>query len=84
MASRIRLHLVDAGQDFLTFDIEGGTIVDTQPFQGWLWNGRAVAPDSGGDHWEPGDFVFFPHTGDRLKYPVERVETVASNQGAGG
>ncbi|CAA7621103.1 hypothetical protein [Magnetospirillum sp. UT-4] len=79
MGDRIRLHLADHGQDFLRFDIEGGKIVDTQPFQGWCWNGRQVAPASGDPDWLAGDLVEF-EDGNILRYPVERVEIVSADE----
>lgn len=38
------IHFVDNGQDFLRWGIDRhGFVKDCQPFQGWLWVGRAVS-----------------------------------------
>lgn len=46
------VELADHGQDFLEFDIKGGSIVATRPCQGWHWNGHVVINDeiAVGDH----------------------------------
>ena len=38
----ITVELEDHGQDFLYFDIKNGKIVDTRPWQSFVWNGRTV------------------------------------------
>jgi hypothetical protein len=38
--------LEDRGQDFLEFDIRGGRIVASRPFQRWLWVGVEVTNQS--------------------------------------
>ncbi len=62
------VELEDCGQDFLEFDIQGGKIIATRPFQGFVWDGLEVLNDflSHGDHI---DFV----NGRSLRYRVVGV-----------
>lgn len=39
------LHFKDEGQDFLTWTVQDGTVVDCSPFQGWVWNGTKIIGD---------------------------------------
>jgi hypothetical protein len=39
---QILVEFADEGQDFLRWVIEDNVIIDCQPFQGWLWNGKRV------------------------------------------
>lgn len=74
----MRVHLRDAGQDFLWLDINGGVgkIVGAGPFQGWFWKGKRVKPDQ----LKVGKLV--PICMNRrwttLRYPITRIERVAA------
>lgn len=66
------VELEDYGQDFLEFDIKGGRIVATRPFQGWVWNGRCVDNES----LAQGDLINFDGGSSeamQLRYPVLEV-----------
>jgi hypothetical protein len=67
----VTVELEDRGQDFLEFDIENRVIVDTRPFQGWVWNGRKVVNETFG----VGDCLTrASETGKlTLKYPVVAI-----------
>lgn len=84
MTTCVKLHLEDYGQDFTTFtvlmDEDGheGTIVDTQPVQGWVWNGRKLTAGS----MKAGRFpVFAEPVAAVLRYPIVDVEPVAVPSG---
>ena len=60
--------LEDHGQDFLEFDIVGQKIVETRPFQGFVWNGKEITVK----RLAPGDYLVF--TNDyQLNYRVAAV-----------
>jgi len=78
----IRVHLEDHGQDFLCWDIKDGVVVESYPFQGWLWNGTKIINDEFG----PGDQLIIQRPGSTvimLKYPVEKIEHVPDEEKAG-
>ena len=71
----IRVHLEDHGQDFLRWDIKDGVVVESYPFQGWLWNGTKILNKEFG----PGDqLIIQPPNSDvtTLNYPVAKIEKV--------
>lgn len=72
------VELVDAGQDFLEFDIRAGRIVDTRPFQAFAWNGKLVLNESIaiGDHIDL-KFSEGPRT---VLYPVIAIRPLAKVQ----
>ncbi len=76
---RITVYLRDLGQDFLEWDIEDGVVVESRPFQGWLWNGTRVHNENirRGDRLD-----ITPKTGIRMtiNYPVERVKRVSEKR----
>ncbi|MBR9970831.1 hypothetical protein [Magnetospirillum sulfuroxidans] len=84
MSHCVKLHLEDHGQDFLHFlvlmDDDGfaGTIVDTQPCQGWVWNGRRLTAASLMVGRRP---VFAEPAGAVLNYPIKGAETAAPPAG---
>jgi len=64
-----RIELEDYGQDFLYFVVDpGGRIVETGPFQGWMWNGKIIAADT----IRKGICPCFTN-GYGLRYPIRRV-----------
>lgn len=76
--------LEDCGQDFLEFDIFGCRIVDTRPFQGFVWNGKQIVNDTinVGDR-----IVIWTSEGTRpLLYPVIAVRPfdILAGAAAGG
>lgn len=71
-ANAVRLDLEDHGQDFTYFVVKDGVIVETGPFQAWVWNGREVQPAAARDHFRPGDAILFK-TGKTLNYRVKSV-----------
>ena len=73
----VTVRLEDQGQDFTEFDIVFGKIVETRPFQGWAWNGRAVL----NENLSAGDKLLLNsiHTTGKvveLRYPVVSVEAL--------
>lgn len=69
------IELADFGQDFLEFDIKGGVIIATRPFQGFVWDGQEVLNEtiSVGDH-----IVLRDPRGEReVRYPVVDVKPLA-------
>lgn len=43
MITGFLIELEDNGQDFLSFETDGiGTIIETKPFQGGIWNGGFI------------------------------------------
>lgn len=73
----VTVALEDHGQDFLEFDVKDGCIVDTRPFQGWVWNGKRVADKL----IYPGlrlDLVASDGVTMRLRYPVEAVRPLGA------
>ena len=43
MITGFLIELEDNGQDFLSFETDGiGTIIETKPFQGDIWNGGLI------------------------------------------
>ena len=70
----IRVHLEDHGQDFLRWDIKDGVVVESYPYQGWLWNGTKILNEFG-----PGDKLVIqpPNSAvTTLNYPVAKIENV--------
>ena len=73
------VHLQDNGQDFLEWHLDdAGTVVDCQPFQGWLWCGSRVTNLA---ELAPGVQIRFiparPNAPEiLLRHLVQRVETV--------
>ncbi len=69
----IRVFLEDHGQDFLTWDIKDGVVVETHPLQGWLWNGTKIITKEFG----PGAYLHiqlrFSPEEVVLNYPVEKI-----------
>jgi len=78
----IRVHLEDHGQDFLRWDIKDGVVVESYPYQGWVWNGVKIINEEFG----PGDKLIIQR-GDSavmtLNYPVEKIEHVPDEEKAG-
>lgn len=74
VTTRMRtVRLQDFGQDFLEFDLdENNVIVETRPFQGWLWNGRTILEESLRRHRLP-ILVKPDGTSLELRYPIERI-----------
>jgi len=71
----VTVELEDHGQDFLEFDIAGGRIVQTRPFQGDVWNGLRVANRA----LAAGDKIRLCIPGMKkmsLKYPVSAVRAL--------
>lgn len=72
----ITVVLEDHGQDFLEFDIKGGHIVATRPFQGGVWNGAEVF----NRFTEVGDHLFIRTADGRecrtILYPVIETRTL--------
>ena len=70
------IELEDHGQDFLEWDIdENGVIVETRPFQGWVWNGDTLRNLRTGRH------PAISHKGaefKRLNYPIKSVRRKAA------
>lgn len=64
------VELEDHGQDFLEFDIKGGVIVDTRPFQGFVWDGRKVLNTKIG----VGDYIDLSGLVGVIRYPVIDVK----------
>ena len=78
----ITVHLEDQGQDFLEWDLQDGVIVDSRPFQAWLWNGTRVHNTK----IQPGDVLEITPRNERrttLKYPVLQVIRRRSGRRAG-
>lgn len=67
----ITVYLEDHGQDFLEWDIEDGVVIESRPYQDWLWKGTKVHNTD----IKPGDILEITVRGNRtsLNYPVERV-----------
>ena len=77
----IRVHLEDHGQDFLVWDIKDGVVVESYPYQGWLWNGTKIINDEFG----PGDQLVIqpPNSAvTTLNYPVEKIEHIPDEERA--
>lgn len=74
--------LEDRGQDFLEFDIYGGRIVATRPFQGDVWNGFEVLNET----IAPGDYIGLCSqyiSGVRtINYPVIAVRPIQTEEKA--
>lgn len=63
----------DHGQDFLTWKIEKGEVVDSEPFQAWVWKGTLIHNEI----INPGDILLITSTKigfTTLKYPVAKVK----------
>ncbi len=75
------VRLEDHGQDFLEFDIKGGKIIATRPFQGFVWNGRQVMNTTLG----VGDRIWLGSESERrpLLYRVESISALAVAIGPG-
>jgi hypothetical protein len=74
------VELEDHGQDFLELDIKDGRIVETRPFQGWVWNGCAVLNEV----LAVGDLIDIQRDADHprfIKYPVAAVRPLAQQEG---
>lgn len=74
------VEMEDHGQDFLEFDIRDGRIVETRPFQGFVWNGRAVLNEA----IEVGDRIVIQRAQDNprfINYPVAAVRPLAQQEG---
>ena len=77
----IRVHLEDHGQDFLRWDIKDGVVVESYPFQGWLWNGTKIITEEFG----PGDqLIIQPPNSEvtTLNYLVEKIESIPDGEKA--
>jgi len=71
----IRVYLEDHGQDFLVWDIKDGVVVESYPYQGWLWNGTKIINEEFG----PGDQLIIQRPNSvvmMLNYPVEKIEYI--------
>ena len=67
------IHFKDEGQDFLTWKVVNGVVVECQPFQDWVWKGAIVHNTT----IVPGVRLdITPHQGKRmiLKELVEKIE----------
>ena len=72
-----RLHLRDDGQDFLHFDIDADCkIIETGPFQGWMWNGKQIDPSTVKRGVAPrlSPMAHSPDGWMTLRYPIRRIE----------
>lgn len=67
---RFEIHLEDMGQDFLYFIVEGRKIIETHPFQGFVWNGRIIVSNL-----VVGGAITFDD-GNSLKYRITKIEPV--------
>ncbi len=75
----LTVYLKDHGQDFLEWDIRDGVVVDSRPFQAWLWNGVLVHNEK----IRRGDILdITSKIGTRMtiKYPVVRVKRVSEER----
>jgi hypothetical protein len=75
----LTVYLEDHGQDFLEWDIKDGAVVDSRPYQAWVWNGTIVH----NENIKRGDILnITSKIGTRMtiKYPVVRVKRVSEKR----
>ncbi len=68
----ITVEFEDHGQDILEWDIRGGVVVDSRPYQAWLWKGTQVH----NTNIKAGDILDITCSLGRMtfKYPVAKVK----------
>lgn len=79
MAINGTIVLEDHWQDFLEFEVVNNEIVETRPFQGFLWNGRKIRNDTV----KKGDRLVLSIPGNEnyvLKYPVKFFLKAVNNE----
>jgi hypothetical protein len=77
------LHIEDHGQDFSRFTIdEYGEIIETMPFQGWVWTGKFIHADTIKVGTRPFIGNSAKDKGAYLKYPITKIEEIEDEEAA--